>query len=138
MAGIEPASENSFPQLSTCLFCLLKFPYASAGKKALALGILSSWQGRGTHLLTFTANRRPNLGRGTPRQDGSLIKLQKQLYFCQLFLKIRFSKRSRNAACLSRFKIPVETFTSPYLYFKRHIRYQTPFSTTSLPRQSIP
>ena len=47
--------------------------------------------------------------------QGSLIKLRKQLYFCQLFLKVRFSKRCRNAACLSQFRIPVETFTSPYI-----------------------
>jgi len=55
MAGIEPASKNSFLQLSTCLFCHLRFPYTNADKKALALGILSPWQSRETHLLTFTA-----------------------------------------------------------------------------------
>ena len=117
MAGIEPASKNLFLQPSTCLFCLLRFPYTNAGKQALMLGILSPWRGRGTPPLTFTTNRRPYLSRGTLKQDGSLIKLRKQLYFCQLFLKIRFSKRSRNAACLSQFKIPVETFTSPYILF---------------------
>ena len=85
MAGIEPASKNLFLQPSTCLFCLLRFPYTNAGKQALMLGILSPWRGRGTPPLTFTTNRRPYLSRGTLKQDGSLIKLRKQLYFCQLF-----------------------------------------------------
>lgn len=115
MAGIEPASKNPFLQTSTCLVCHLKFPHTDAGKQASVFGISSSWQSRRKLLLTFTANRRPYSDRGTSEQDGSLIKLRKQLYFCQLFLKVRFSKRCRNAACLSQFRIPVETFTSPYI-----------------------
>ena len=116
MAGIEPASKNPFLQPSTCLFYRLRFPYTNADKQASEFSILSPWQCRGTHLLTFTAIRRSYSDRGISKQNGSLIKLQKQLYYCQLFLKIRFSKRSRNAACLSQFKIPVETFTSPCIF----------------------
>ena len=40
MAVIETASENQFPQLSTNVVCLLRFPSESAGKQALSYGIL--------------------------------------------------------------------------------------------------
>ncbi len=40
MAVIETASENQFPQLSTSVVCLLRFPSESAGKQALSYGIL--------------------------------------------------------------------------------------------------
>ena len=40
MAVIETASENQFPQVSTSVVCLLRFPSESAGKQALSYGIL--------------------------------------------------------------------------------------------------
>lgn len=124
MARIELASKNSFLQPSTCLVCHLKFPHTDVDKQTSVVGISPSWQSRRILLLTFTANRRPYPDRGTSEQDGSLIKLRKQLYFCQLFLKVRFSKRCRNAACLSQFRVPVETFTSPYI-FPRKGKFQS-------------
>ena len=40
MAVIETASENPFPQLSTSVVYLLRFPSESAGKQAISYGIL--------------------------------------------------------------------------------------------------
>lgn len=75
-------------------------------------------KGRSRPLFTFTTNRRPNLCRGTHRQDEQRLRqLLIQLYFCQLILKLRILWRFRTAARLSRFAIPVEAFTSPYIIY---------------------
>jgi len=48
-------------------------------------------------------------------QERAALRLLKQLFCCQLILKLRILWRFRTAARLPRFEIPVETFTSPYL-----------------------
>lgn len=127
MAGIEPASKNPFLQTSTCLVCHLKFPHTDAGKQASMFGISSSWQSRRKLLLTFTANRRPYSDRGTSEQDGSLIKLRKQLYFCQLFLSCGFYGGSPHHRSLTKVHIPrrnlyIPIFMQPYLLLQLHLK----------------
>lgn len=45
MAGVEPASEDQLPRLSTSVAGLLKFPQHSAERQALCLGSLSCMAG---------------------------------------------------------------------------------------------
>ena len=40
MAGIEPASENQLPGLSTSVAALLEFPSHAAGQQAVCVGSL--------------------------------------------------------------------------------------------------
>ncbi len=57
--GVEPLSKNLFTQLSPGAVGGLTFPYRYARLQAYQLSSLLSWQSRGPHLRTFTANRRP-------------------------------------------------------------------------------
>ena len=57
--GVEPLSKNQFLPTSPSAVSLLAFPHHNAEWQALWISIRLSWQGRETHLLTFTANRRP-------------------------------------------------------------------------------
>ena len=71
MAVIETASENPFPQLSTSIVYLLRFPSENADKQAFSYGSLYSvMQFKATVAFTFTTDRHPNSVRGTTEQDG--------------------------------------------------------------------
>lgn len=75
--------------------------------------LLSCDRVRSAPLFTFTSNRRPTQPRYSV-QERAALRLLKQLFCCQLILKLRILWRFRTAARLPRFEIPVETFTSPY------------------------
>lgn len=63
-------------------------------------------------------------------QERAALRLLKQLFCCQLILKLRILWRFRTAARLPRFEIPVETFTSPYSILKFYI--ENLYSVTGL------
>lgn len=58
-AGIEPASESPFLQLSTSVVCLLKFPIHTADKQAVRAGSPNTFQRHGQVFETFTTHRCP-------------------------------------------------------------------------------
>ena len=71
MAVIETASENLFPQLSTSVVYLLRFPSKNADKQAGFYGILYFMMRlKATDAFTFTTDRHPYSVRGTTEQDG--------------------------------------------------------------------
>lgn len=71
MAVIETASENPFPQISTSVVYLLRFPSKNAGKQAFSYGILWVMMNcKATHSFTFTADRHPYPDRSFSGKDG--------------------------------------------------------------------
>ena len=63
---------------------------------------------------TFTTHRRSAAGPWSSRRERSLIKQrEEQFRCCSLIYKVPVLWRSGAAARLSRFPIPVETFTAP-------------------------
>ena len=78
--GVEPLSESPFTQTSPGAECCLKFPNRADSIQTALSGIflLRRRYGKSSRL-SFTANRRPVRSRGTQRQNGCLIKQQKQI-----------------------------------------------------------
>ena len=78
--GIEPLSESPFTQTSPGAECCLNFPKGADSIQTAPSGIFLIQRRYGkSSRRSFTANRRPVRSCGTQRQNGCLIKQQKQI-----------------------------------------------------------
>ncbi len=88
--GIEPLSEAPFPQLSTSVVYLLKFPGRPADKQAETSGSPNTFQRCGHTEGTFTANRCPEkaavLSYRTLADSGS--KLQSVMLYSNVVVSV--------------------------------------------------
>ena len=83
MTRVELVSEGHLSRLSTGIAYKLIFPRRAAHRQASHSGSLfvHDWV-KGHPQFTFTANRRPYPGRGTPGKDGSLIRPRTPSHNC--------------------------------------------------------
>ncbi len=88
--GIEPLSKNLSPQASPSADGLLKFSRRLPSVRLTVPKFLLHDGRENYRPFTFIAKMTPLLGRDAPRSDGSLIRLQMQLYCCQLILSCGF------------------------------------------------
>ena len=114
--GIEPLSEKSSSRLSTSVSRLLKFPLPDAGAQASGSGIFFIY-GRfkrkpAAHIYhCVTPATRPWCSvKGRSRTQAA----RATLLLLAFIFKLRLLERYRTSARLSRLRLPVETFTSPY------------------------
>ena len=114
--GSRTRVQKSIPKTFSECRCLFVFPNRSVKHQTGRFGSpLNRDTLQGSWVFTFSANRHPHRTAELTCLDGCLIRQQVQLYYCYLIYNLRLLERFRTATRLSWFKIPVETFTPPYL-----------------------
>ncbi len=113
VTGVDPVSEEFLPELSTSLVDVLTFPYCNTRQQVLQLSSSYCVTKFGAKLCSHLPLIDAPYTVVVLCTGTSSIKLLKQLYCCQLILKLQILKWFCTTARLLRFKFPVEAFTPP-------------------------